>query len=52
MALRDFAQFIEIETKEDKTFFGCLFNNELIVHKTIKQQKVCARNVSDLFMSQ
>ena len=52
MALPDFAQFIEMETKKIKHFLAVWFTNELMLHKTTKQQKVCARNVSDLFMSQ
>ena len=39
MALPDFAQFIEMETKKIKHFLAVWFTNELILHKTTKQQK-------------
>ena len=48
----DFAQFAQMETKKMKHFSAVWFINELILNKATKQQKVCARNVSNLFMSQ
>ena len=37
--VRDFAQFIQMETKRIKHFLAVWLTNELILHKTTKQQK-------------